>query len=134
MEQPPASPTDATTTPTPAQPEPPRIAAARQAFWKANLGLMSVLLVVWAIAGLGCGVLLADTLNFVRIGGFPLGFWFAQQGAIIVFVLVILVYAAVMNRLEQAHHEDLERAKQAARSDEVTPPDAHTPPDPGTDA
>ncbi len=61
---------------------------------------MSVLLAIWAIVGLGCGVLFADTLSGLRIGGFPLGFWFAQQGSILVFVVLILVYAVVLNRLD----------------------------------
>jgi putative solute:sodium symporter small subunit len=83
-------------------------------FWRQNLILMAALLVVWAIAGLGCGVLLADYLNSFRLGGFPLGFWFAQQGSIVVFILIILVYAVVMNRLETAHHKELEAAMDLA--------------------
>jgi putative solute:sodium symporter small subunit len=77
-------------------------------YWRQNLRLMATLLVVWAAAGLGCGVLLADRLNDsgVTLGGFPLGFWFAQQGAIIVFILLILIYALAMNRLDARHHRD----------------------------
>ena len=61
----------------------------------------------------GFGILLVDVLNRVRIPGtgFPLGFWFAQQGSIIVFVLVILVYGLAMNRLDARHHEELERIR-----------------------
>ncbi|MFT4513023.1 MAG: putative solute:sodium symporter small subunit [Planctomycetota bacterium] len=59
------------------------------------------LLVVWAIAGLGCGVLLADVLNEFTFLGFPLGFWFAQQGAIIMFVVLILIYALAMGRFDR---------------------------------
>ena len=76
-------------------------------YWKKNLVIMAVLLLVWAAAGLGAGVLFADTLNDVYLGGYPLGFWFAQQGSIIVFVLIILVYAVMMNRLDREHHEEL---------------------------
>jgi len=68
---------------------------------------MAVLLIVWAAAGLGCGVLFADALNAYRLGGFPLGFWFAQQGSILVFVVLILVYALAMRRLDAEHHAEL---------------------------
>lgn len=69
---------------------------------------MAVLLVVWALGGLGAGVLFADALDALglSLGGFPLGFWFAQQGSIIVFILVILVYAVAMNRLDAQYHSD----------------------------
>jgi putative solute:sodium symporter small subunit len=77
-------------------------------YWRRNVRLMSVLLGFWALAGLGCGVLWADRLNEinVRLGGFPLGFWFAQQGSILVFIVLILVYAAAMNRLDRAHRRE----------------------------
>ena len=79
-------------------------------YWRLNAGLMAVLLVIWALAGLGGGVLLADVLNAVRLPGtgFPLGFWMAHQGSIIVFVLLILAYALLMNRLDARHHAELE--------------------------
>jgi putative solute:sodium symporter small subunit len=89
----------------------PRIAAEIQRYWRRNVRVMAVLLVVWAFAGLGCGVLLADALNTYRIGGFPLGFWFAQQGSIVVFVLLVLVYALALNRLDALHHRALERIR-----------------------
>ena len=69
---------------------------------------MLILLASWALAGLGCGILFADTLNEINIGGFPLGFWFAQQGSIIVFVVLILVFCLVMNRRDLKHHEEIE--------------------------
>ncbi len=72
-------------------------------YWRANVRLMLGLLAVWAFAGLGCGVLFADTLADLRFWGFPLGFWFAQQGAIVVFVALILVYAIALNRLDARH-------------------------------
>ena len=75
-------------------------------YWRANLRLMGLLMAVWAAAGLGAGVLFADYLNDLgSIGGFPLGFWFAQQGSIIIFILLILVYAIAMNRLDAAHQK-----------------------------
>ncbi|MFQ5350979.1 MAG: DUF4212 domain-containing protein [Thermoanaerobaculia bacterium] len=86
----------------------PRIAAAVHRYWRRNLRIMAVLLAVWALAGLGCGVLLADWLNQFRIGGFPLGFWFAQQGSILIFVVLILVYGLALNRLDADHHRELE--------------------------
>ncbi len=79
---------------------------------------MLVLLVIWLLAGLGCGVVWADWFNTVlvngkpiRIGGFPLGFWFAQQGSIVIFVLLIFVYALVLNRLDARHHQDIQRLR-----------------------
>ena len=86
----------------------PRVVASIDRYWRANLRVMAVLLVIWAAVGLGCGVLFADVLNQYRLGGFPLGFWFAQQGSIITFVLLILVYALALNRLDARHHRELE--------------------------
>jgi putative solute:sodium symporter small subunit len=68
------------------------------------------LLLIWGAGGLGCGVLFADTQNRYRLGGFPLGFWFAQQGSILIFVLLILVYAITLNRLDAQHRRELQDA------------------------
>jgi putative solute:sodium symporter small subunit len=84
-----------------------RIAASHRRYWRANLHIMAVLLSVWAVVGLGCGILFADLLNAVQLGGFPLGFWFAQQGSIATFVLLILVYAILLNRLDRRHLAEL---------------------------
>ena len=92
----------------------PEIVSAIDRYWRSNVRLMAVLLVIWAAAGLGCGVLFADVLNGFRLGGFPLGFWFAQQGSIIVFVLLILAYGLMMNRLDARHHRELERIRRTA--------------------
>ncbi len=81
---------------------------------------MVALLVVWALAGLGCGVLFADSLAAYSIGGFPLGFWFAQQGSILVFVLLILVYAVSLNRLDRVY-----RARLAALDGDERGPASH---------
>jgi putative solute:sodium symporter small subunit len=89
----------------------PRVAAEIQRYWRRNLRLMAVLLSIWALVGLGCGVLFADALNAFRLGGFPLGFWFAQQGSIVVFVLLVLVYALATNRLDAEHHRALLRIR-----------------------
>ena len=90
------------------------VAAANARYWRAVVRLTLVLLALWALLGLGCGVLFADVLNGVRLGGFPLGFWFAQQGAIVGFVLLILVYVLAMRRLDRAHRADLARLAAAA--------------------
>ena len=75
-------------------------------YWRANLRLMAWLLVVWFVASYGLGILFVEALNQFRIGGFPLGFWFAQQGAIYVFVVLILVYAVAMDRIDRRHGVD----------------------------
>jgi len=71
-------------------------------YWKANLRLVASLLCIWFLVSYGFGILLVDVLNRVRIPGtgFPLGFWFAQQGSIYVFVVLIFVYVWRMNRLD----------------------------------
>jgi putative solute:sodium symporter small subunit len=90
-----------------------RVRAAVDVHWRRNVRLMTGLLAVWAFAGLGCGVLLSDWLNRFSLGGFPLGFWFAQQGSIVVFVLLILVYAVAMQRLDRRHHAELEEIRRS---------------------
>ncbi len=71
-------------------------------YWKANIRLVSGCLVVWFIVSYGCGILFAPALNSVRIlGGYPLGFWFAQQGSIYTFVVLIFFYAWRMNKLDE---------------------------------
>jgi putative solute:sodium symporter small subunit len=82
--------------------------ACIEAYWRRNVRIMALLLAAWAFVGLGCGVLLADRLNAFRLGGFPLGFWFAQQGSIVAFVVLIAVYALAMRRLDRVHHAELE--------------------------
>jgi putative solute:sodium symporter small subunit len=73
----------------------------RYAYWRANLRLVTLLLACWFIVSFGCGILLAGLLDGVRLGGFPLGFWFAQQGAIYCFVVLVFVYAWAMHRLDR---------------------------------
>ena len=81
-----------------------------RAYWRANLRLLLSLLAVWFVVSYGFGILLVDVLNRIRIPGigFPLGFWFAQQGSIYVFVVLIFVYVRKMNRLDREFgvHED----------------------------
>lgn len=90
----------------------PLVAEAIARYWRKNVRIMTVLLVIWAAAGLGCGVLFADVLNRFSLGGFPLGFWFAQQGSILVFVVLILIYALLLNRLDAEHHDELQKIRQ----------------------
>ncbi len=81
---------------------------AAAAYWKENLRLMLWLLVIWFAVSFGCGVLFVDQLNTINAFGFPLGFWFAQQGSIYVFVLEIFFYVWKMNRLDRKYnvHEE----------------------------
>ena len=72
----------------------------KQNYWKINLKYLIVLLSIWFTVSFGFGILLSDQLNQIRFGGFKLGFWFAQQGAIYVFVILIFVYIYLMNRLD----------------------------------
>ncbi len=83
-----------------------RGAASAQAYWRANLRILSILLGIWALAGFGLGILAVPWLDRFHIGGFPLGFWFGQQGSIVVFVVLILVYALWMDRVEQRMRDD----------------------------
>ncbi|WP_416305047.1 DUF4212 domain-containing protein [Neptunicella sp. SCSIO 80796] len=70
------------------------------AYWRENIKLVLGLLAIWFAVSFGCGILLADWLNEFRFFGFKLGFWFAQQGAIYVFVVLIFVYARLSSRLD----------------------------------
>lgn len=71
------------------------------AYWKANVTHIAVSLVIWFVVSYGFGILLAEPLNAIEFGGFKLGFWFAQQGAIYVFLILIAVYAIRMNSLDR---------------------------------
>ena len=77
-----------------------------QAYWRRNLSLMARLLVIWFVVSYGCGILFVDWLNQFRIGGYKLGFWFAQQGSIYVFVVLIFYYARKMAALDREFGED----------------------------
>ncbi len=80
----------------------------RAAYWRENLQLVLGCLVVWFICSYGFGVLMVDSLNNIRFAGFQLGFWFAQQGSIYIFVALIFFYAWRMGKLDQKYdvHED----------------------------
>ena len=77
-----------------------------KAYWKKNLRYLGILLAIWFFVSYGCGILFADALNGIRMGGFPLGFWFAQQGSIYVFVILIFVYVRLMNALDKEYDVD----------------------------
>jgi putative solute:sodium symporter small subunit len=75
-------------------------ATQRQEYWRKNLRLMAVLLGVWALVSFGAGILFVEPLNKIVVLGYPLGFWFAQQGATIVFVILIAIYVWRMDKLD----------------------------------
>ena len=75
-------------------------------YWKQNLKYLTILLSIWFLVSFLCGILFADYLNQFMLGGFPLGFWFAQQGAIYFFVILIFVYVFLMNRLDKKYKVD----------------------------
>lgn len=81
---------------------------SRQDYWKANLRLVAMCLVVWFIVSYLFGIILVDQLNAISLGGYRLGFWFAQQGSIYVFVVLIFFYAWRMNKIDREFdvHED----------------------------
>ncbi|MCV2867926.1 DUF4212 domain-containing protein [Defluviimonas sp. WL0002] len=77
--------------------------SSSNAYWAANIRLIRVLLIVWGLVSFGFGILLRPMLSGVGVGGTDLGFWFAQQGSILVFLVLIFVYAARMNKLDREH-------------------------------
>ncbi len=74
---------------------------ARKQYWRTNLTYLAVLLSIWFIVSYGCGILFVEQLNQYRIGHAKLGFWFAQQGSIYTFVILIAVYVVLMNKLDR---------------------------------
>ena len=76
-----------------------------QSYWKSNLKVVLSLLLVWFIASYGFGIIFSDFLDQIKIGGFKLGFWFAQQGSIFVFVILIFVYVWLMKKLDKKYTE-----------------------------
>mgnify|MGYP005664661491 FL=1 len=74
-----------------------------QSYWKSNLKVVFSLLLVWFIASYGFGIIFSNFLDQIKIGGFKLGFWFAQQGSIFVFVILIFVYVWLMKKLDKKH-------------------------------
>jgi len=75
--------------------------AAARAYWRANIRLLLTLLSLWFLVSYGAGILFVEQLNQIRLGGFKLGFWFAQQGSIYTFLLLIVTYVYKMNKLDR---------------------------------
>ena len=78
-----------------------RTKSKAQEYWRKNLQYVAILLAIWFVVSYVCGILLKEQLDTFRLGGFKLGFWFAQQGSIYVFVILIFVYVRLMNRLDK---------------------------------
>lgn len=72
-------------------------------YWRKNLGYMITLLGIWFLVSYVCGIIFVEPLNAIKLGGFPLGFWFAQQGSIYVFVALIFVYVGLMRKLDREY-------------------------------
>ena len=79
-----------------------------KAYWAANIRLVTVLLIIWAAVSYGMGIILRPMLMDIKVGGVDLGFWMAQQGSIYVFLILIFVYAAMMNGLDRQFNVDEE--------------------------
>jgi len=82
------------------------VAKSAKLYWRTNLKYLVILLLIWFTVSFLFGIVLAETLNQFQIGGFPLGFWFANQGAIYTFVILIFVYVYLMNRLDKKFDVD----------------------------
>ncbi len=76
------------------------------AYWRANLRLVAILMCIWFVVSFLCGIVFVDFLNQYRLGGYKLGFWFAQQGSIYTFVVLIFIYAHKMKKLDQQYGGD----------------------------
>ena len=77
-------------------------------YWAANIRLVTVLLIIWAFVSYGMGILLRPALEGIKVGGVDLGFWMAQQGSIYVFIVLIFVYAVMMNGLDRQYNVEEE--------------------------
>ncbi|NRP13541.1 hypothetical protein XMM379_001778 [Aliiroseovarius sp. xm-m-379] len=80
--------------------------SSNNAYWKANIRIIQISLVIWALVSFGFGILLRPMLSGIAVGGTDLGFWFAQQGSILVFLALIFFYAWRMNKLDAEHGVD----------------------------
>jgi len=87
---------------------PPDNDANATAYWQENIRYLAILLTIWFVVSYGAGILLKEPLDNFRLGGFKLGFWFAQQGSIYVFVVLIFVYVRLMNKLDKKYGYDKE--------------------------
>ncbi len=80
----------------------------QKSYWRKNLRTLAILLTIWFLVSFGCGILFVEELNQIRIGGYKLGFWFAQQGSIFTFILIIFAYVYRMNQLDKEFDVDEE--------------------------
>lgn len=76
---------------------------SNKAYWKHNIRYLIILLSIWFVVSYGFGILLVEPLNSIRLGGFKLGFWFAQQGSIYLFIVLIFIYVRLMSRLDKKY-------------------------------
>jgi putative solute:sodium symporter small subunit len=83
-----------------------KVTANAKAYWRDNIKYVLILLAIWFVVSYGAGILFKDQLNTIKIGGFKLGFWFAQQGSMYVFVVLIFVYVRLMNKLDKKYGYD----------------------------
>ena len=74
-------------------------------YWRTNLSYLAVLLLIWFFVSFGLGIIWVEEMNTIKIGGFKLGFWFAQQGAIYAFVIIIFIYVYLMNKLDKKYEQ-----------------------------
>ncbi len=84
-------------------------------YWKKNLKYLTILLSIWFVVSYGFSIIFVDLLDKIRIGGFKLGFWFSQQGSIIVFVIIIFVYVRLMNKLDRQFRVQENQANKEAK-------------------
>jgi len=78
----------------------------KSSYWQENIRIILSCLIIWFIVSFGCGILFVETLNQFRLGGYPLGFWFAQQGSIYTFLVLIFYYSWRMNKLDKKYNVD----------------------------
>lgn len=78
------------------------------AYWSATLKLLSSILAVWLIVSFGVSIIFVETFNKIKLGGYPLGFWFSQQGSIYIYIALIFIYARIMARIDRKYdvHEE----------------------------
>lgn len=74
-----------------------------KSYWQENLKYLVILLLIWFLVSFGAGIIFKESLDEIKIGGFPLGFWFAQQGSIYFFIIIIFVYVRWMNKLDEKY-------------------------------
>ncbi|MFW5761503.1 MAG: DUF4212 domain-containing protein [Cyclobacteriaceae bacterium] len=76
----------------------------RKSYWRTNVKYVLILLIAWFLVSYVMGILLVEPLNKIRIGGFPVGFWMAQQGSMYAFVIIIVIYVKLINRLDKKYN------------------------------